>query len=384
MTTEGSREILVRAGGESRSYTIYFVRGVRERLPQMLVQHAPAHRYVLICDTNVDELYGDGVGASLVDAGLNVSRLTFPAGEAAKDRSTWAHLTDRLAELGCGRDTALVGLGGGVTTDLAGFVAATFMRGVGLVQVPTTILAMVDAAIGGKVGVNLAAGKNMIGSFHPPSMIVVDPAFTSTLPRPIRAEGWVEALKHGVIRDRGHFKGLVEQAPALLEGDVAATAVMVEASAAIKGQIVSVDELDRGTRQLLNFGHTVGHALERVTDWSVSHGRAVAIGMCVEARAGEMLGVTAPGTSEEIRTALERFEVDVAMPDVDPAAISRSVRGDKKSREGHPRYVVIAGIGHALPDPWLRELPDELLEETIAWHAAEAGRAVAGRWSGRL
>ena len=337
-------------------YVVHVGVGVVEALPALLHDTAPAERYALIADDRVFSLHGQQMEQRLRGMGLDLVVLRFPPGESSKSITQWRRLLDALAAAAMPRGSAVLALGGGVTTDLAGFVASTWMRGVPVVHVPTTILAMVDAAIGGKTGLNLEAGKNLVGSFHSPRAVVVDPLFAGTQTPGARAEGWVEGVKHGMILDADHLAELTRHATLLRAGDPAATARALSHSAAIKARVVSHDEHERGQRALLNYGHTVGHALERVSDWQVTHGRAVALGMACEARAAELDGITRPGTVERLREALSALGVDLTPPGLDAEDILAAAQQDKKARGGAVRYVCLADVGRPAPGTWLRPL----------------------------
>src|SRR6185312_7677005 len=215
--------------------------------------------------------------------GANVQLFEFPAGEWNKTRETWARLSDRLLEHQFGRDSAVIALGGGVVGDVAGFVAATYLRGIPYVQVPTSLLAMIDSSIGGKTGVDVTAGKNLIGAFHQPRLVVADLDVLSSLPRSQLAAGIAEAVKHGVIADAEYFAFLEATPDAILRGDAAAVERLVTRSIEIKAAVVAEDEREMGRRAILNFGHTVGHAIEATVKYDMLHGEAVAIGMAYEA-----------------------------------------------------------------------------------------------------
>ena len=232
----------------------------------------------------------------------------------------------------------------GVVGDLAGFVAATFMRGIPVLQVPTSLVAMIDASVGGKTAVDTDFGKNLIGAFHPPVAVVADPETIETLPRRERAQGLAEALKHGAILDQDYAHRIVELAEALLSAHPAATLEVVRRSVEIKAMVVSQDEREAGMREILNFGHTVGHALELASGYSIPHGSAVALGMLAEARMGEAWGLTAAGVADWLASALEPLELPSALPSFDPVQIAQLMARDKKAR-AEPRTVLLSRIG---------------------------------------
>jgi 3-dehydroquinate synthase len=306
---------------------------------------APAHRYAIITDERVEPLYAARVAASFGTARVDVLRV--PAGEEHKTRESWARLTDELLCLGHARDSAVVALGGGVVGDLAGFVAATFMRGVPFVQVPTTLLAMIDASIGGKTGVDTPAGKNLVGAFHQPAAVVVDPRVLATLPLEQLRAGVAEAIKHGAIVDADYFERLGAALPEVLH-DTAGAAMreLIVRSIEIKADVVRRDEREGGVRKILNFGHTLGHAIEAESGYRLLHGEAVAIGMVLESALAERVGVAEPGTAQRLRVAVER----AGLPDARPAGMSPErilalTRTDKKARSGAVEYALPARVG---------------------------------------
>lgn len=349
-------------------YPVLVGNGLLAGLPELLARHAPAHRYAVISDERVASLYGTGVVDACRASGLDAELFGFPPGEESKTRATWSSLTDRMLEDGFGRDCCVVALGGGVTTDLAGFVAATFLRGVPIVQIPTTYLAMLDASVGGKTGVDAAAGKNLVGAFHPPKLVAIDPWVLASLPRGERAQGLVEAYKHGAIADADYFEDLVEARETILEAAPEAASRTVLRSVEIKGRIVGQDERENDLRQVLNFGHTVGHALETASRYRMGHGSAVAVGMIVEARIGERLGVTEEGTAERLASALRALLADLPNG-LHAAAVGAFLSADKKARRGRPRFVLLGRLGEVEPgEGWSHEVDESLVMEVVgAW-----------------
>jgi 3-dehydroquinate synthase len=247
---------------------------------------------------------------------------------------------------GGGRDSGVIALGGGVTGDLAGFVAATFLRGIPVVQAPTSLLAMIDSSVGGKTGVDTSSGKNLVGAFHPPVVVVADPETATTLPRAQRAQGLVEALKHGAILDEPYLTTVERESARLLDGDVEATEAVVLRSVQIKASVVSRDEREGDYRQVLNFGHTIGQAIEAASGYSLPHGSAVAIGMVLESKLGEKLGITREGTAERLARAVEALGLPSAPPPAtDLRAVLSLMGSDKKRREGRVRCVLLREPG---------------------------------------
>ena len=295
------------------TYDVVVGAGLRHDYASAIAAAAPAHHYVVISDDTVAGLYGQDLAHALQAHGRS-TLLTVPAGEANKTREQWATLSDALLDAGCSRDTTVVALGGGVVGDLAGFVAATYMRGIPVVQCPTSLLAMIDASVGGKTGVDTPSGKNLIGAFHPPRAVLADVETIRSLAPAHRRAGLAEAIKHGAIADAAYFARLGVTIPAVLEADPHALMDCVVTSVRIKSDVVAADPREHGLRRILNFGHTLGHALELVSGYTLLHGDAVAIGMVLEARLAERLGVAQPGVAGELEATLRRAGLPVDRP----------------------------------------------------------------------
>lgn len=270
---------------------------------------------------------------------------TFPAGEWNKTAAQWQGLGESLLAAGLGRDAAIIALGGGVTGDLAGFVAATFMRGIPYVQVPTTLLAMIDSSIGGKTGVDTAQGKNLIGAFHQPKAVIADLDALQTLPPAHLCAGMAEALKHGAIADASYFEWLVSHRDEILHKDRVVLHDVVRRSVEIKADVVAQDVHESGRRMILNFGHTVGHAIEAVAGYEVLHGEAVAAGMAVEARLGARLGITDSDSVDSLIAALGTFRLPDDVSDYAADALLEAMQTDKKRRNGTVRFALLETIG---------------------------------------
>jgi 3-dehydroquinate synthase len=269
-----------------------------------------------------------------------------------------------MADRGAGRDAVVVGLGGGVTTDLAGFVAATWMRGIAHVLVPTSLLAMVDAAVGGKSGVDVPWGKNLVGAFHQPVAVVVDPETLSTLPDRELDCGLAEMVKHALIADSNHLQELLSAAEELREGDAAAWGPLITRSIRIKAEIVHRDEFEVGERAVLNTGHTIGHAIEAAARYGISHGHAVSVGLAAEARIAARLGLLSDEDVQRVEEALSTLGLPQTVPEgLEPTSILAATRLDKKGRAGQVRYSLLAGIGRPSKQgvEWTREVPDDVV-----------------------
>jgi len=318
----------------------------------------------------VGPLYDEQVKAQFEKDRLDV--LMIPAGESNKTRETWTRLTDQMLAKRYGRDSTVIALGGGVIGDLAGFVAATFMRGIPVVQVPSTLVAMVDASIGGKTGVDTFAGKNLVGVFHPAAAVIIDPQLLATLPlRELRA-GLAEIVKHGVIADEAYFREVVGGISDLLSaGGLASdrTLSLIVRSVEIKADIVSRDEREEGLRKTLNFGHTIGHAIELVSGYSLLHGEAISIGMALEGRLAEQVGVAQAGTAGAISSALRAAELPTDLPPgFDCDAVMEAMQSDKKSRSGKTRFALPLRVGAmaGAETGWTVSVSDDQLREVLA------------------
>ncbi len=311
--------------------------------------HLP-RRLHLVADATVAALYAPFIHKSLNDAGFEAEVLTVPSGEASKSRQQLARIHDWLIERRAERVEALVALGGGVIGDLAGFAAATDRRGVPLIQVPTSLLAQVDASIGGKVAIDHPRGKNLIGAFHQPQMVLADPATLLTLPPRQRIEGWAEVIKHGVALDGAYFERLEREVDDLFMLHPTSVTDAVAGSVALKAGVVEGDERESegGRRHLLNYGHTIAHAIEAVAGYGAwLHGEAVAAGMVAEARLGARLGITPPEVVARQEDLLERFELPSDLEGLSAPALLRAALWDKKVSGGKVRWVLPTGLGSA-------------------------------------
>ena len=349
----------IAVGGERR-YEVVVGAGVLTELPSLI---GPGARNVVVVHATSLARVAAAAGQSIASAGFAVHTEPVPDGEAAKDIGVAAALWTRLAAAGIGRDDAIVGIGGGAATDLAGFVAATWLRGVRIVLVPTTLLGMVDAAIGGKTAINTAAGKNLVGAFSPPAGVLADTSILASLPAAEYVSGLAEVIKAGFIADPVILD--------LVEADPEAAArpggpherELIERSIAMKAAVVSADLREAGRREMLNYGHTLGHAIERVENYAMRHGDAVAIGMCFAAALGRIAGRLDTATQERHRSVLTAVGLPVRYRgDVWPE-LRAAMAVDKKARAAKLRFVVLDGLAKPgiLADP-----PDELLARAYA------------------
>jgi 3-dehydroquinate synthase len=254
-----------------------------------------------------------------------------------------------------------------VVGDLAGFVAATYMRGVPFVQIPTTLLAMIDASVGGKTGVDTPAGKNLVGAFHQPVLVIADPTVLATLPANHFRAGLAEALKHGVIADADYFERIAASRESTARDERTLTGLIAE-SVRIKASVVARDERESGLRKVLNFGHTIGHAIESVSNYKLLHGEAIAIGMALESTLAERIGIAKPGTSDTIREALNALGLPSTFPALDRGAVLAATKSDKKARGGRVEYALPSTIGTMAGESsgWSIPVEDDAVREVLS------------------
>jgi 3-dehydroquinate synthase len=355
--------------------------GILVLLRELLEERVPGRPLVMIADEKVNRLYDEWtsgttearrLGARASDAGMRprfLKRLVFPQGEQSKTRATWNQLTDQLLEAGIGRDAAIVALGGGVTGDLAGFVAATYLRGIPYVQVPTTLLSMLDSSVGGKVGVDTEFGKNQVGAFYPPVLVVADPLTLMSLPDRDYRSGLSEAIKHGLIADREYFEWISGKGREIRARQPGALTQLVQRSMEIKAGVVSQDERERGRRAILNAGHTVGHAIETASGFQILHGESVSIGLVIECRLGEQMGITEPGTGNTIGRVLERFGLPIKLPSsIGPQSVLEAMVMDKKNRARAIHFSLPKTVGtmHGKGTEWTVAVPPELILSALS------------------
>jgi 3-dehydroquinate synthase len=349
----------IAVGGE-RPYEVVVGAGVLIELPSLI---GPGARNVVVVHATSLSEFAAAASQAIAAAGYAVSTVPVPDGEAAKEIGVAAGLWTRLAAAGIGRTDAIVGIGGGAATDLAGFVAATWLRGVRIVLVPTTLLGMVDAAIGGKTAINTADGKNLVGAFAPPAGVLADTSMLASLPQAEYVSGLAEVIKAGFIADPVILD--------LVEDDPAAAArpggpherELIERAVAIKAEVVSADLREAGLREILNYGHTLGHAIERVEHYSMRHGEAVAIGMCFAAALGRLAGRLDAATTERHRSVLTAVGLPVRYRAGAWPELRAAMSVDKKARAAKLRFVVLDGLAKPgiLTDPQA-----ELLEQAYA------------------
>ena len=324
-------------------------------------------RVLLVADSNVDPLHGEACRTRLESLGLDVVRTVIPAGETTKSLHWVGHLYDKAAAAGLDRSGVVVALGGGMTGDLAGFVAATYLRGIRLVQIPTTLLAMVDSSVGGKTGINLEQGKNLVGAFYQPIAVEADLDLLKTLPHREYISGLAEVVKYGVIWDAPYFTLLEKHVPALMDRDPAFLEKVVARCCEIKAEVVALDERETGPRAILNFGHTLGHAVEKADGYGRwLHGEAVSIGMHYAARLSSRVQGFSPGEADRVVALLAALGLPLrpaAGDSVEWPVLSKAMLSDKKTVRQRPRFVLAKKLGAVV---FGCEVEEDALAET--WH----------------
>jgi 3-dehydroquinate synthase len=317
----------------NKGYDVIIENGILPNCGKIVKETAGDCRIAVIADSNVANLYLKTVLSSLAEEKLQTEHYIFDAGEKSKTISTLADILEFLADKKLSRSDTVIALGGGVTGDIAGFAASVYLRGVKFIQIPTTLLSAVDSSVGGKTAVDLNAGKNLAGTFKQPDAVICDPKTLSTLSEKEFSNGLAEAIKYGVLFSEELFEYFENDR---LEDNLDE---IIEKCVAFKGKIIEKDEFDTGERKLLNLGHTIGHAIEKCSNYTISHGFAVASGMAMAARAGEKMGITQAGTAEAIEKALEKYSLPTDTS-FDPCSLASCALSDKK-RAGETITAVI-------------------------------------------
>lgn len=348
-----------------RSYSVHIGDGLLEN-PEtsgVLAPFVSGRKVLLVCDSNTAPLYGDAAADALTRAGASVSKHVIPAGEEHKSFRTAEEICRAAAQSGLDRGSCLFGLGGGVVTDLTGFAASIFMRGIPFISCPSTLLAMIDAGIGGKTGADLPEGKNLIGTFWQPRAVLADVSLLRSLPPEQIRCGCAELVKHAILFDPELFRELERHASGLFADDDPARSVrLIARSSEWKAKVVSGDERESGTRALLNFGHSFGHAIEKLYEYRMGHGDAVAVGMVMASSLAENLGLLPQEDAVRIRALIEACGLPLRVRALRPEDILRAMRGDKKNIGGHTRIILPHAIGKAQIHT---DTPDEHLLKAI-------------------
>jgi 3-dehydroquinate synthase len=352
----------VHANIPGHAYDIIVERGLLASVGHRVHLRCPVKKAAVVTDDQVGPVYLEGVVESLRSAGISVISVTIPAGEENKTLAVISSIYDQLLSAGVERLTPVLALGGGVIGDMAGFVAATILRGVPLIQIPTTLLSMVDASVGGKTGVNHAVGKNLIGAFHQPRGVLIDPETLETLPRRELHSGLAECIKHEIIRDGEGFEKLEKNIGLALNLEMEYLAELVAHNVAIKARVVEADPFEKGERAHLNFGHTFGHAIETVSKYEYAHGECVALGMVAAARVAVRMGMLDGASAGRIVGLIGAAGLPTGGLKLPIEAILDAMLFDKKVKGGKIRFVLPDRIGHVV----IREdVPADVLREVV-------------------
>lgn len=352
---------------DDRGYDIHISPGLLSVSGELIARVCAGRNAAIVTNPHIGALYSPDVVASLASAGISSQIITVPAGERYKTLRTVARMYERFLDQKLDRGGVVIGLGGGVIGDMAGFAAATYLRGVDFVQVPTSLLAQVDASVGGKTGVNLSRGKNLVGAFHQPKLVIIDVSVLRTLPARQFRSGLAEVIKHGIIRDESYFSFVEQNMTAIKRLDPATLEHTIQRSCEIKADVVRQDERESGLRRVLNFGHTTAHAIESLTGYGTYlHGEAVAIGMVTASILARRLGLAEPGLVERIIGILRGAGLPYRLPaSVDPRLLVAAMGLDKKVAHGRLHTVLAPAIGRAMvtedatPDAWLEALEEQ-------------------------
>ncbi len=346
-------------------YDVTVGAGLLGRIGELLIQHGLKGKVAIVTDETVGPLHGETVSQALSDADLETAVVTMPAGEAYKTLDTVRALYDHLLDAGIDRSSTILALGGGVVGDTAGFVAATFMRGLPLVQVPTTLLAMVDSSIGGKVGVDLPRGKNLVGAFKQPSLVATDPDVLATVPIIDFVAGFAEVIKHAMIADPPLFEHIETQGWEPLPW-------VLQRAIDVKRRVVEEDPFEQGRRAVLNLGHTFGHALEVLSDYELRHGFAVSIGLLAATRVALRLGLCAPELERRILGILVQYGLPLSFSGPSPSQVWNAMAYDKKRVRNRLRFVLPRAIGDVMVTD---EVPKDVVIDVLAQMRDESQKA---------
>ena len=353
------RRIKVELG--KNSYEVHIGANLFSQSALWLKECGYSGKVVIIADRMVNGLYGEKLSNYLTDNGFKVNILQVTEGEEQKSLETAGRLYHELTEVFAERTTPILALGGGVIGDLAGFVAATYMRGIPLIQIPTTLLAQVDSSIGGKVAVDHGRLKNKIGTFYQPGLVIADIGTLKTLPPHELSNGLAEVIKSACIRDKNLFTFIEQNLDSIKALDEKALEEIVFNSVRIKAEVVEKDERDMGLRGILNYGHTIGHAIETVTDFSMAHGTAVAIGMVAAAKISNRMGILEKDDVNRIENVIGKVDLPTEIPDIDIVKVMQAMKYDKKVLHDKVRFVLLKSIGNA----FITDEVDSLLVEKV-------------------
>ena len=345
------------------SYDIVIGRGIVDKIPKDLKKAGLVNNYVIITDSNVKKKYGNKLLSKMGKIGLKVSIITFKAGEKSKDRRTKESIENQMLGNGLGRDTLIIALGGGVVGDIAGFVAATYCRGIRYIQVPTTMLAMADSSVGGKTGVDTEFGKNLIGAFHQPTKVYIDTSILDKLSREEMKNGIAETIKHAVIKDKSFFSYLEKNINNLAKKDPEVIDYVTKRNCEIKSAVVERDEKEKGARKILNYGHTIGHAIESASNYTIPHGKSIALGMIAAAKISAKMGFMPMKDLIRQNSLIAAAGLQTKIRDVGTDKIIKALKYDKKNVDGTSTFILPRSIGDVF---FKDDVPLGVLKEVIS------------------
>ena len=350
------------------SYDITIGKDLFENFISGLEDNPIAYSYVIVTDSNVRKLYGEKLKSLIDGIAEKTLLLDFPAGEKQKTREIKTEIEDKMLEAGFGRDSALIALGGGVVGDIAGFIAATYTRGIPYIQFPTTLVACVDSSIGGKTAVDTPHGKNLIGSFYQPEAVIIDINTLTTLGTEEVREGLAEIIKYGIIADYELFDLIEKRSEDIFNYDNELLSIIIEKCCRIKGDVVENDEKESNLRKILNFGHTIGHAIENHSNYTLTHGNSISIGMMLEGLIAVKLGIWSENDLERVKSVFLATGLPVEIPfDINPEILISSMKIDKKSRGGTIEMSLPEAIGkiYSLDGKYSLKIEDKIIREVL-------------------
>ncbi len=353
----------LQVGLGDRAYPIIIKEGCLQEVGRDLAQRAIAKKFCVVTDNHVADLYADILLKSLASEGVKAELISFPQGEANKNLSTIADLSSAMAQRKFDRKDGIIALGGGVPGDIAGFLASSYMRGIPFVQVPTTLLAQVDSSVGGKTGVDIPEGKNLVGAFYQPKAVYIDTEVLKTLDREELLGGLAEVIKYGVIWDGEFFTFLEKNGPRILALEPELINQVINICCRIKAEVVAKDERESDLRRILNYGHTIGHAVEATSNFSIIHGKAVAIGMVAAARLAVGMELLKEAEAEKIKQLIELYTLSTRIPEgMDRDTIKEYLLTDKKTIGNKVTYVLPTGIGKVVMSD---KVPEDLVNSVL-------------------
>ncbi len=356
-----TKEIVVGLG--KRAYPIVISQGLLNEVGVLLKRLNSVNRYVVISDSRVAGLFGEQLMQTLESEYIKAELVTFPKGEESKNFTTIATLASTIARLGIDRKDGLIALGGGVTGDITGFLASSYMRGIPFIQIPTTLLAQVDSSVGGKTGVDIPEGKNLVGAFYQPRSVYIDSTVLLQLPKTELLNGLAEVIKYSVIHDQEFFKFLERNRDRILDLDLPVLEEIIEICCKIKAYVVATDERESDLRRILNFGHTIGHAIEAASNYIMAHGSAVAIGMVAAGKLAVLKGLFDEEDFLRMNALIKAYDLPTEIPlEIDTKEIKKYLKTDKKAVGGRPFFVLPIMIGKVtINDDITENLLDQVL-----------------------